>query len=243
MNSIIELKNLTVCYDRHPAVHHVSGKFLQGSLTGIVGPNGAGKSTLLHAIMGLQPLQQGEVIHRFKNNKIAYLAQQHRVNRQFPLSVLDIVNQGHWQKLGWFKAIKTSQQQASLTALKAVGLIGFVQRKINTLSSGQFQRMLFARMIVQNCPLILLDEPFNAVDARTTDDLLKVIHQWSDEGRTVIAVLHDFNQVRTHFPQALLLAREILAWGDSKEVLNQKHLNQAKAMAESWDEQAPVCYK
>ena len=243
MDAVISLKNLTVCYQRHPAVHHVSGEFIRGSLTGIVGPNGAGKSTLLHAIMGLLPLQQGKVIHQFKQQQIAYLAQQSQINRQMPLTVLDTVNQGHWQAQGWFKSINEQQQQASLTALKSVGLTGFTQRQVNSLSSGQFQRVLFARMIVQDCPLILLDEPFNAVDARTTHDLLQVIHQWAKEGRTVIAVLHDFEQVRKNFPQTLLLAREILAWGDSEQVLSDKNLNHAKAMAESWDEEALVCLR
>jgi zinc/manganese transport system ATP-binding protein len=243
MTAMIKLVNLTVCYQRHPAVHHVSGEFLSGSLTAIVGPNGAGKSTLLHAIMGLLPLQQGQIIHQLDKQHIAYLAQQTRVNRQFPLSVLDTVNQGHWQKLGLSQKLSAAQQTASLAALNAVGLAGFAQRQVNSLSSGQFQRVLFARIIAQDCPLILLDEPFNAVDARTTHDLISVIQVWSAQGRTVIAVLHDFDQVRQHFPHALLLAREVLAWGESHDVLSADNLRRAKAMAESWDEQARVCLR
>ncbi len=100
---------------------------------------------------------------------------------------------------------------------------------------------MFARLLVQDAPLILLDEPFNAVDAKTTAGLLALVQQWHREGRTVIAVLHDDAQVRQHFPQTLLLARELVGWGPTADVLTEANLQHARAMAEAWDETAEVC--
>jgi zinc/manganese transport system ATP-binding protein len=103
------------------------------------------------------------------------------------------------------------------------------------------QRALFARLLLQDADLILLDEPFNAIDARTTADLLQLLARWRNESRTVIAVLHDLEQVRAHFDEVLLLAREPVAWGPTAQVLQAAHLFRARQMAEAWDEQADVC--
>jgi zinc/manganese transport system ATP-binding protein len=109
------------------------------------------------------------------------------------------------------------------------------------MSAGQFQRLLFARLLVQDADLILLDEPFNAVDARTAADLLGMVHRWHGEGRTVVAVLHDLDLVREAFPQCLLLAREKIAFGPTAEVLSAANRLKARMMAEAWDEDAAVC--
>ena len=125
--------------------------------------------------------------------------------------------------------------------LAAVGLVGFERRFIGELSVGQLQRVLFARLLMQDAAIILLDEPFNALDTRTADDLLQVVLRWHREARTVIAVLHDMNMVRAHFPQALLLAREVIAWGDSTQALAPENLARARQTSEYWDERAPWC--
>ncbi len=90
---------------------------------------------------------------------------------------------------------------------------------MGALSGGQFQRVLFARLLLQDAAIILLDEPFRAVDTKTVEDLLRLIGRWHSEGRTVIAALHDLDQVRAHFPKTLLIAREVVAWGPTKQVL------------------------
>jgi zinc/manganese transport system ATP-binding protein len=126
-------------------------------------------------------------------------------------------------------------------ALSAVGLGGFEGRWIGELSSGQLQRTLFARLLLQDADLILLDEPFNAIDARTTADLLSLLQRWRGEARTVVAVLHDLEQVRAHFEEVLLLAREAVAWGPAAQVLGAEQLFRARQMAEAWDDRAPRC--
>lgn len=242
MNPAIRLEDLTVCYNRHPAVHHLSGAFHHGSLTAIVGPNGAGKSTLLRAIMGLLPVTTGRVDPAALTPiDIAYLPQQAQIDRQFPITVLDVVLLGHWQRIGVLGVVTAPLKAQAIEALAAVELADFQRRPIRTLSAGQFQRVLFARMLLQDARLILLDEPFTAIDARTTADLINVVRAWHDQQRTVIAVLHDLDQVRAHFPETLLMARSRIAWGQTAQVLTAENLQQARQMAEAWDEQARLC--
>ncbi|MGB1209238.1 MAG: ATP-binding cassette domain-containing protein, partial [Paracoccaceae bacterium] len=114
-------------------------------------------------------------------------------------------------------------------------------RGLAALSGGQVQRVLFARLILQNAQVMLLDEPFAAVDARTTQDLLTLITQWQTEGRTIVAVLHDMSQVRRHFPDCLILAREKIAHGPTAQVLTPDALSRANAMTEAPDPHAPLC--
>lgn len=240
--SRIELRNLTVAYRGHPAVHHVSGAFEPGSLTAIVGPNGAGKSSLLSAIAGQLAPAQGEVaLAADLRQHMAWLPQQALIDRSVPLDVADLVVLGAWGHIGCARAVTAPLRQRVDAALAAVGLAGFQHRLIGELSAGQLQRALFARVLMQDAPVILLDEPFNAIDARTTADLLALVARWHAESRTVIAVLHDLEQVRAHFERTLLLARRCIAWGPTAEVLSAEHLLQARRMAEAWDDDAPRC--
>ena len=238
---MVTLDNLTVSYRQHPALHHISGQFATGSLTAVVGPNGSGKSTLLKSIMGLLPLAGGQLTVKAPRSRMAYLPQVAEMDRSFPMVVHDCVLLGFWPTAGVWGGVSTAQSEQVLAALQAVGLAGFEHRPLHTLSSGQFQRVLFARLLVQDAQLILLDEPFSAMDSKTTTALLGLIAQWHAEGRTVVAVLHDDAQVRTHFPQTLLLARELVAWGTTDEVMTEPHLHQARALAEAWDDDAEVC--
>lgn len=242
MKNPVTLKDLTVTYQRHPAVHHVSGQFAAGCLTAIVGANGAGKSTLLKALVGLQPISSGGVdLGGLARRHIAYLPQQAEIDRQFPITVFDLVLLGHFPQRGLFGALDRSCRQRAQAALNAVGLSGFEARTLDTLSVGQFQRALFARVMVQDAKLILLDEPFAAVDSQTTLDLLDLIGRWHKEGRGVIAVSHDLPMVRARFPTCLLLAREAIAWGATETVLTADNLARARRMAEAWDDSAGKC--
>jgi zinc/manganese transport system ATP-binding protein len=242
MSVAVRIHDLSVAYRRHPAVHHLSGQFARGSLTAIVGPNGAGKSSLLSTIAGAVRPAAGKVeVLPGTKGCIAYLPQQSQVDRSFPIRVCDVVALGHWSRIGRCRAAGRVLRERTSEALLAVGLAGFERRSIAELSVGQFQRVLFARVLLQEAPLILLDEPFNAIDARTTDDLLNVIQRWHGESRTIIAVLHDLDQVRRSFPETLLLAREAIAWGATAEVLRAENLFRARQMAEGWLETAAAC--
>ncbi|MCC6919809.1 MAG: ABC transporter ATP-binding protein [Alphaproteobacteria bacterium] len=238
----VRLEDLTLGYQRHPAVHHVSGSFAPGSLTAIAGPNGAGKSTLLKGIAGeLRPLSGRIALDGLKPRDIAYLPQIAEIERRFPVSVLDLVALGAWRRAGLFRSIGRDDLALAHHAVDTVGLSGFEDRPIGTLSGGQLQRALFARLLVQDARLILLDEPFAAIDQGTTADLVEILKRWRGEGRTVIAVLHDDALMRAHFPETLLLARACVAWGATEEALRPEHLLAARRMCEAFHDDAAVC--
>jgi len=238
----IAFENLTLGYERHPAVHHLTGEIRRGELVALVGPNGAGKSTLLKGIMGeLKPLGGTLRLHAGHVREIAYLPQQIDVDRSFPISVFDCVAMGLWHDIGIWGGIGAAGKRAVLDALAAVGLEDFDQRLVGSLSGGQFQRVLFARLLLQNAAIILLDEPFRAVDSKTVDDLIALILRWHAEGRTIVAALHDLDQVRSYFPRTMVLARELVAWGDSNAVLSPDILKRARTLCEAWDDDAAVC--
>jgi zinc/manganese transport system ATP-binding protein len=178
-----------------------------------------------------------------KPHDIAYLPQQSEVDHSFPLSVLDVVLLGHWPKIGAFSGVTSAQRDAALQALEKTGMSAFAQRPIMVLSTGQWQRVLFARLMVQNARVLLLDEPFAAIDSRTTHDLMHVLQHMQAEGRTVIAVMHDLPLVREHFPEALMLARELVAWGPTDKVLCDENLARASNLAGNWIEHAAECGK
>ncbi|MCZ8184577.1 MAG: ABC transporter ATP-binding protein [Beijerinckiaceae bacterium] len=238
---ILAFEDLTLGYDRHPAVHHLGGRIAPGTLLAIVGPNGGGKSTLLKGIAGrLAPLA-GRIVNTFPH--MAYMPQVGDLSRDFPVTVFDLALTGLCGRRGMFGRISRSERERAIEAIGLVGLSGFEQRSIRTLSGGQLQRLLFARLMLQDAPLILLDEPFTAIDQRTIDDLLEIVARWHGEGRTILAVLHDLELVRRNFPETLLLARDPLGWGPTPAVLTQDRLETARQMAEAFDRSAAECHR
>src|SRR5690349_20083100 len=242
MTEQLRFRNLTLGYDRHPAVHHLDGAVRTGSLTAVIGPNGAGKSTLFKGVVGvIKPLAGRIERNGVRPQDIAYLPQVAEIDRTFPISVYDMVAMGLWRGKGLFGGIGRTDRDSVEGAIAAVGLTGFEPRAIGTLSGGQMQRMLFARVLLQDARLIVLDEPFNAIDTKTSADLLALVKRWHGEGRTVLAALHDMELVRDHFPETLLLARGPVAWGATAEVLTAENLMVALRMCEAFDDSAAAC--
>src|SRR5271169_434931 len=238
----LQFRDVTLGYDRHPAVHHLSGEVASGALLAVVGPNGAGKSTLFRGLVGiLKPLAGTILTCGLDVRDIAYLPQTADIDRSFPISVFDFVGTGLWRTTGFFGGIDKAAREKIAQALSAVGLTGFENRAIGTLSGGQMQRVLFARVLLQDARLIVLDEPFNAIDAKTSADLLALVKRWHAEGRTVLAALHDMDLVRANFPETLLLARGEVAWGATAEVLTAENLQEARRMCEAFDDGAAPC--
>ncbi|MEM8792488.1 MAG: zinc ABC transporter ATP-binding protein AztA [Pseudomonadota bacterium] len=234
MTPAVAFQNLTLGYDRLPAVQSLQTEIAEGSLTAIVGPNGAGKSTLLKGVIGtLAPLEGQVALGRPAQEDIAYLPQQSDIDRSFPLSLVDLVAMGLWRDIGPFGRVGRAQRARIAEAISAVGLTGLEARPIGSLSGGQMQRALFARLLLQDARLVLLDEPFTAIDGRTTADLIDLIRRWHDEGRTVLAVLHDAETVRAYFPETLMLARELIAHGRTQDVLTAENNFRARQMCEA----------
>ena len=240
---MIHFHNLTLGYDRHPVIHHLHGEVAAGSLLAVIGPNGGGKSTLLKGILGqLAPLG-GEIQLGVAREEIGYLPQQSRIDRQFPITVREVVAMGLWRHCGLFGRLAHSQRARVYAALERVGLENMAESRLEALSGGQLQRALFARLWLQESRLMLLDEPFSAIDSQTTEDLLGLLHEWQQEGRTVLAVLHDMTQVSRHFPESLLLAREVIAWGETSSVVCEENLSRARRLPLAPDPQAITCHR
>ncbi|PSU45286.1 ABC transporter ATP-binding protein [Photobacterium frigidiphilum] len=225
---MINITNLSVHYRESLALDKVSVFIEEGELIAVVGPNGAGKSTLLKSIMQQLKLSTGciDLGHRCLKD-IAYLPQSHQIDRQFPITVREFVSAGSWQRISFWRAFGCTEQRLLQEALQKVNLIGVDDRQISTLSGGQFQRMLFARMLMQDADILLLDEPFNAIDAQTTEDLMTVIHDCQRKGKTILAVIHDLALVRRFFPNVMLIATQLIASGTTETVMTGENLAKA----------------
>jgi zinc/manganese transport system ATP-binding protein len=228
----IEVRNISVRLGRRLALEGVSGRFEPGSLTAVVGPNGAGKSTLLNVLAGLTPPLRGHVACPARaRHRIAYLQQQAELDRDYPVTVGELVGLGLWRSFGAFRAPARALPERVAEAADAVGLLDLIDRRIGELSVGQLRRAFFARLVLLDAEVLLLDEPFAAVDARTVDALLALMARWHGERRTVVAVMHDFALVRAHFPSTLILARTPVAWGETGSTLTDTHLAKALSAA------------
>ena len=231
----IRLSGLTLGYAGEPVVRDLAGVFAPGEATAVVGPNGSGKTTLIKALAGLVRPMAGKITLAGAGRRdIAYLAQDGGVDRDFPITVEDLVALGFERRLGLFGGVGAAERERLAAALAAVGLTGLERHTIAALSGGQFQRALFARVMVKDAPVILLDEPFAGLDARTTAALGEIVRRWAGEGRTVLAALHDLDLARSHCGQALVLARQVVAWGPSAAALSEANVARAWALAETW---------
>ena len=230
----LSLQDVSLGYDRHPAVRRLSGTFAPNTLTAVIGPNGSGKSTLLKALAGhIRPLG-GRIDCDIAPRQIAYLPQAHGLDLKFPLTIGDLISLGFVGRRGLFGGLGREDRARLAEVIAQAGLEGLERRPIGSVSGGQLQRALFARVMAQEAKLVLLDEPFTGIDARAAEDLALLMARWPSEGRTVVAVMHDLDLVRRLCPQTLVLAREKIAWGPPEEALSSDHLAAARRMAEIW---------
>lgn len=232
---MITLTHVTCQYRGVTAVEDVSGVFAPASMTAIIGPNGAGKTTLLRAIAGVHPPASGTIAKTgLAQTRIALLPQAGRMERGFPISCADVVALGAIPHIGVFAALPAEAAARVAAALVRVGLAGLERRLVGTLSAGQFQRVLWARLLVQDAEVILLDEPTANVDAASEAVFRDMLADWQRAGRTVIAVLHDIDLVRTMFPNTVMLARRLIAWGPTDTVLSAENRRAARLAIDPW---------
>jgi zinc/manganese transport system ATP-binding protein len=217
---MIILDNLVAGYDRLAITPSLCGVIEQGSLTAIVGVNGCGKSTLLKTLAGFIPPVSGVLRWHPRRPVIGWLAQRHSLESQFPLTVHDVVSQGAWPQISLLRGFNREMRSRISAAIERVGLAALANSPIEALSGGQFQRMLFARVLVQQAPLVMLDEPFTGIDEATSQALMEVILDMHQSGQTILAVLHDNQRVARHFPETLLLESRHAQWGETSAVLS-----------------------
>ena len=232
----LEVRRLTVSYGAHPVLWDVDASFPAGALSAIVGPNGAGKSTLLKAALGLiacdggQTLIEGHPV-RDARDRVAYVPQRDAIDWDFPITVREVVEMGRYAATGWLRRVGRSQAALVDACLQRVGMASFAGRQIGELSGGQRQRVFIARALAQQAPVMLLDEPFAGVDARTEASILELMHELRDEGSSMIVVHHDLGTVRSAFDWALLLNVRAVAAGPVGEALTPANVRRAYGAA------------
>jgi manganese/zinc/iron transport system ATP- binding protein len=220
----VELRNVTVSYDRKPAIRSVSVDLPAGERIAIVGPNGAGKSTLIKAVVGLVTMDSGQIrvhgepIERVRQ-RVAYVPQRGIIDWDFPVLVRDVVIMGRFGRIGWFRRPGKADRSIAADALERVGMTEFGERQIGQLSGGQQQRVFLARALAQEADVLLLDEPFVGVDAATEEAIFGLLDDARSEGKTVVVVNHDLGAVSRHFELVLLLNGRVVAFGPPKEIL------------------------
>ncbi len=228
----LEVDRLTVSYSSRPVLWDVDARIPAGRLAAVVGPNGAGKSTLLKAVVGLQGVDTGRItVQGFPAasalERIAYVPQRDEVDWDFPITVEEVVEMGRYRSTGWIRRLRAEDRDIVADSIDRVGMTPFRKRQIGELSGGQRQRVFIARALSQQAPVMLLDEPFAGVDARTESALLDLLAGFRDEGRTVIVVHHDIATVRSRFDWALLLNVRTVACGPIAESLSDQNLRRA----------------
>jgi len=224
----LAIRGLFVSYGDRPALEDVTWTAAPG-LSAIVGPNGAGKSTLLRAVLGLTPAQRGEVLIQgaplsARRGRIGWLPQRAAVDWDFPASALDVVAMARTPRIRWFGPMPRAEREAARAALAEVGMADFADRQIGRLSGGQQQRVFLARTLAQDADLVLMDEPFAAVDAATEAAIVAVLRRLAAAGRSVIAVHHDLSTVADYFDHVLLLNRHVIAAGTVGEAFTAENV-------------------
>ncbi|MBK1784139.1 metal ABC transporter ATP-binding protein [Prauserella cavernicola] len=233
--SALSLREVSASYGGRTVLDGVSVEIPAATLCAVVGPNGAGKSTMVKAALGLVPSVRGHVellgepLRRVRR-RVAYVPQQDSVAQDFPITAIQVVEMGRYPHRGWLRRLTRHDDELVAAAMDQVGVADLAEHPIDELSGGQRQRVFLARALAQGADLVILDEPFTAVDARTESALLEVLTTLCQNGRSVIAVHHDLRAVLDRFDHAVLLAGTVLAEGAPGDVLTPEHLERAYGM-------------
>lgn len=224
---MISFRSLSLRFDSTQALYNLNADIAKNSLMALVGPNGGGKSTLIKCLLGILQPTSGKVLLNINRSKIAYLPQVNTMDKSFPINVADTVSMGFWKKNQLHRALDKNQKTALDEVLEKLNLTKLKKAPIANLSGGELQKTIFARIMLQDADLILLDEPFVAIDAATTKELLNLIGDWHKAGKTVIAVMHDLHQVRSYFPETFLISKTKIAQGATEKTLTEENLAKA----------------
>lgn len=229
----LEVRRLTVSYGAKPVLWDVDATFPAAALSAVVGPNGAGKSTLLRAALGLIPSDSGQALvggepARLALDRVAYVPQRDAVDWDFPITVREVVEMGRYRSAGWFRRLGRTDRDLVDGCLERVGMRSYAGRQIGQLSGGQRQRVFIARALAQQASVLVMDEPFAGVDARTEVAILDLLRELRrEEGRSVIVVHHDLGTVRAAFDWALVLNVRTVACGPVVQALAPEVLRRA----------------
>lgn len=232
MKPALSVKHCTVAYAEKPVVLDVSFAVPRGVICAIVGPNGAGKTTCIKTVLGLiDPLRGSVEILEGEpgsmHELVAYVPQRRTVDWDFPISVLDVVLMGRYQKIGWCKWPTEYDRESARQALRQVKLLEHADRHISQLSGGERQRVFLARALVQDAQLYIMDEPFVGIDAVTERTIVEVLKVLRAQGKTIIVVHHDLQTLHEYFDWMVLLNVQLIAAGPVRDVFTRENIEQA----------------
>ena len=227
----MKLENIDKSIQKQDILQDISLEVSPQKLTAFIGPNGAGKSTLLKGMLGIIP-HQGQAFLDDKEvkkslHRIAYVEQKINIDYNFPIKVKECVSLGLFPSIPLFRSLKAKHWKKVQEALEIVGLADYAERQISQLSGGQFQRVLIARCLVQEADYILLDEPFVGIDSVSEEIIMNTLRDLKKAGKTVLIVHHDLSKVPHYFDQVLLVNREVISFGPTKETFTEANLKEA----------------
>ncbi len=213
------MRHAAMAYGRAPVLEDVDGVVDPGESVALIGPNGAGKSTLLKAILGLVPVVRGSITvlggpPATARRQVAYVPQADTLDAEFPVTAGQVVLMGRYPHVGWVRWPGRADRRAAAAALEEVGLADHARERFGTLSGGQRQRVLLARAIAQQARLLLLDEPFNGIDATSEELLLAALRRLREQARAAVVIsTHDLALAHLFCDEVCLLNRHQFAFG------------------------------
>jgi len=230
--TVITVKNLTISYNKKPAIKGINLEVDEGSIIGILGPNGAGKSTLIKGILGLLPSETGEIRIFDKPVKeslkrIAYIPQKEQFDWDFPINVSEVVMMGRYPYISLFGRPDENDHLIVKEVLEKVEMSDNQFTQIRNLSGGQQQRIFLARALAQESDIYLLDEPFVGVDAKTEKAIFELIKELKEKNKTILIVHHDLSKVKEYFDKVILINQTLVAFGDTDKAFTSELINKA----------------
>ena len=218
---VVRLEGVWVQYNGVPILEGINLAIEQDDFLGIIGPNGGGKTTLLKIILGLISPSRGKVSVLGKppeksRSKIGYVPQHNLFDRDFPISVGDVVLMGRYGKSGLFRRYSSEDRRATQDALQTVGMLDYKERQMGKLSGGELQRIFIARALVAEPKLLLLDEPTASVDPAMQTEFYELLEKLKKQ-MAIVLVSHDISAISIYVDKLACLNRQLHYHG-SKEI-------------------------
>lgn len=232
---MLEVHDLSVNYRGTPALEAVNLRLVPGELAGLIGPNGAGKSTLIKAILGLVPVQGGQILFegfplRRQRKRVAYVPQRSQIDWDYPITAWNVVMMACTSSRGFWRSSRRAKQNAkqiTQDALSRVEMLDLAHRQIGELSGGQQQRVFLARALAQQADLFLLDEPFTGIDKKTEAIILGLFAELRSQGKTLLVCSHEWGDALNRYDRLLLLNQRLLANDTPQAVMTLDNIRKA----------------
>lgn len=225
---LVRFDDVALGYGGVPVIERLSFAVGEGDFFGIVGPNGAGKSTILKALLGILRPEAGRVVYEaevHRELRFGYVPQRHTLDDIYPLTVRTIVRMGRYAGAGLLRGPGPEGERAVDQALEAIDIAGLAERRYGELSGGQRQRALIARALATGANFLVLDEPTDGMDLKSTHAILGLMRELNrNERLTVVFVSHQLNEVANYVDRLLLIDEGRYDWGPVAEVLTAEHL-------------------